>query len=173
MSDPQREPSLSLQEYNNKALASPVKVFLPASLTSKEFLNLLEAGSSSSKKPAYGFPAFQSWFSKLLKSFNDQDNEAHPFHKHPYQLREIDVQAVDWFWRNRPGHEDKLGFMKIQSKIQTAAYTHDGEKKSRADWLPGAVFLRGGSVAVLVRSFIHLSIPKIHLLHEHHPSTHN
>lgn len=66
-------------------------------------------------------------------------------------LHEIDVQAVDWFWRDRPGHEDNLGFMKIQAKIETDAYIHTSEEKARADWLPGAVFLRGGSVGILVR----------------------
>ncbi|KAF2624696.1 hypothetical protein BU25DRAFT_413242 [Macroventuria anomochaeta] len=40
--------------------------------------------------------------------------------------------------------------MKIQSKIETDPYVHDGEEKARADWIPGAVFLRGGSVAVLI-----------------------
>lgn len=52
-----------------------------------------------------------------------------------------------------PGKEDKLGFMKIQAKIETDKYVHEGEEKERADWLPGAVFLRGGSVAILVRQY--------------------
>jgi ADP-sugar diphosphatase len=49
-----------------------------------------------------------------------------------------------------PGKENKLGFMKLQAKIETDAYVHDGENEARADWLPGAVFLRGGSVAIMV-----------------------
>lgn len=43
--------------------------------------------------------------------------------------------------------------MKIQARIETDPYVHDGENEARADWLPGAVFLRGGSVAILV-SFV-------------------
>ena len=92
------------------------------------------------------------WLQKLLHNFDLQQHEAHPFHRHPYKLRRLEVQAVDWFWRGRPGHEDKLGFMKIQSKIETDPYIHDGEEKPKADWIPGALFLRGGSVAVLVRN---------------------
>lgn len=87
-----------------------------------------------------------------MENFRLQENESHPYHKYPYRLRELDIQAVDWFWRNVPGKEDKLGFMKIQSKIETDPYVHEGEEKERADWLPGAVFLRGGSVAILVSS---------------------
>ena len=106
--------------------------------------------SSSEPKAAFTFPALDNWLSKLLHNFDLQQNEAHPFHKHPYKLRMLEIQAVDWFWRNRPGYEDKLGFMKIQSTIETDPYLHGGEDNPRADWIPGAIFLRGGSVAVLV-----------------------
>ena len=122
------------------------------SLTAEKFDKLLT--SDSSPKAAFTFPALDNWLAKLFQNFDLQKNEAHPFHKHPYKLRSLDVQALDWFWQGRPGHEDKLGFMKIQSKIETDAYVHDGEEKARADWIPGAVFLRGGSVAVLV-SILH------------------
>ncbi len=111
-------------------------------ITGGDFIKLFSIDGNP--KPAFGFPAFENWFDRLLSNLALQDNEAHPFHKHPYKLREIEVQAVDWF------HADKLGFMKIQAKIETDAYIHEGEDKARADWLPGAVFLRGGSVAVLV-----------------------
>lgn len=57
---------------------------------------------------------------------------------------------MDWFWQNKPDKEDKLGFMKILAKVETDPYIHDGEEESRADGLPGAVFLRGGSVAILI-----------------------
>lgn len=145
-----REPSLTLQEYKGQDLSPAVPVYLPHNITPHEFLSLFPRLCDPSSKPAFTFPALHNWFSRLIDNFKLQENEAHPFHKHPYKLREIDVQAVDWFWRNRPGHEDKLGFMKIQAKIETEPYIHENEDEARADWLPGAVFLRGGSVAVLV-----------------------
>jgi ADP-sugar diphosphatase len=100
--------------------------------------------------PAYTFPALQNWLARLLHNLKLQEDVSHPYHAHPYKLRELDVQAVDWFWRNVPGKEDKLGFLKLQAKIETDPYVHDNEEEARADWLPGAVFLRGGSVAILV-----------------------
>jgi ADP-sugar diphosphatase len=129
-----REPSLNLTKYNGEALSPPVPVHLPYNLSAKQFLDLFD---SQAEKPAYGFPALNSWFSKLLANLKRQQNEAHPHHKRPYQLKELDVEAADWFWR------DRLGFMKIQSTINRG--------EGNDDWLSGAVFLRGGSVAILVR----------------------
>ncbi|KAF1941937.1 hypothetical protein EJ02DRAFT_454774 [Clathrospora elynae] len=144
----QRQPSLFLQEYNDQVLNPAVPVHLPPNLTAPEFLSLFPPSPTGS--PAFTFLALHTWLSKLLQNFKLQQNNAHPFHKHQYRLRELDVQAVDWFWRNRAGQEDKLGFMKLQAKIETDPYLHEGEEKQRVDWLPGAVFLRGGSVAVLI-----------------------
>jgi ADP-sugar diphosphatase len=143
-----RSPSLRLHTYNGHNLDPEIPVYLPPNLTAPEFLALFS--SPEQPNPAYTFPALQNWFTRTLANFALQDDKAHPFHKHPYKLREIDVQAVDWFWRNRASHEDKLGFMKVQTRIETDAYVHAGEEKPRADWIPGAIFLRGGSVAVLV-----------------------
>ena len=145
-----REPSLTLQKYHGEELTPAVQVYLPPNLTAQEFIALFPQTGTQSFKPAFTFPALHNWFSRLLDNFKLQKNESHPFHKHPYNLHELDLQAVDWFWRNRPGHEDKLGFMKIQAKIETDPYMHGSDEKEKADWLPGAVFLRGGSVAVLV-----------------------
>lgn len=142
------KPNLTIQELNDEDLQPSVQVYLPPKLRGEEFIKLFPSKS----KPAFAFPALQNWSTRLQQNFKLQDHESHPFHKHPYRLREIDVQSVDWFWRNRPGKEDKLGFMKIQAKIETDPYLHEGEDTERADWLPGAVFLRGGSVAVLVSS---------------------
>ncbi|KAJ4346022.1 hypothetical protein N0V95_005755 [Ascochyta clinopodiicola] len=140
--------STTISNYRQHQLGPPVQVLLPSTLTAAEFDKLLI--SPSNTKAAFTFPALDNWLEKLLQNFKLQQNEAHPFHKHPYKLHSIEVQAVDWFWRGRPGHEDKLGFMKIQARIETGSYIHEGEDKARADWIPGAVFLRGGSVAVLI-----------------------
>jgi len=60
-------------------------------------------------------------------------NSSHPFHADPYILRDITVQSYDLFG-------PRLGFLKLTSTVSNSA----GEK------LPGAVFLRGPSVAMLV-----------------------
>lgn len=80
------------------------------------------------------FSAFSSWVSTLQKSLSLQANKDHPFRDAPYQLRKIDVQAVDYFGK------DRLGFIKLKSEL----VNDKGEK------LPGSVFLRGGSVAMMV-----------------------
>lgn len=140
----------TIERYKIHVFNPPLSVSLPDSLTAEKFDKLLT--SDSNQVAAFTFPALDNWLAGLLQNFDLQQDEAHPFHKHPYKLRALDVQAVDWFWQGRPGHEDKLGFMKIQSRIETDTYLHDGEEDARADWIPGAVFLRGGSVAVLVSS---------------------
>lgn len=138
----------TLSQYKNYTFDPPIEVDLPKSLTPDEFNKLLT--SQSNPKAAYTFPALDKWLTNVFHNLELQNNDAHPFHKHPYKLRSIEVQAVDWFWRGLKGKEDKLGFMKIQSKFETDRYVHGGEEKARADWIPGAVFLRGGSVAVLI-----------------------
>lgn len=80
------------------------------------------------------FPAFQIWLSTLQRSLAQQTHPSHGFHADPYVLRQIDIQAVDFF---RPG---VLGFVKFRALVST----DEGEV------LPGSVFLRGGSVGMLV-----------------------
>lgn len=87
------------------------------------------------------FPAYKNWLRRLLHNLKSQDTDAHTFHSNPYRLESIDLQAPTWFSTN------KLGFLKAQCTIQTEHANPDGKK----GWLPGAVFLRGGSVGVLVR----------------------
>ncbi|KAL4933096.1 putative NUDIX family hydrolase [Aspergillus undulatus] len=80
------------------------------------------------------FPAFRIWFSTLQQSLSRQQHPSHEFHKDPYALRKIDVQAVDFFGGGR------LGFVKIKADISN----------SGGEYLPGSVFLRGGSVGMLL-----------------------
>lgn len=141
----------TVTQYKHHTFDPPLPVSLPSTLTPTEFHALLT--SSINSKAAFTFPALDDWLSALLQNFSLQQDPSHPFHSHPYKLRALDIQAVDWFRRNTPGSEDKLGFMKLQARIETDPYVHEGEEKERADWTPGAVFLRGGSVAVLVISF--------------------
>jgi ADP-sugar diphosphatase len=129
------------------------KFSLPSNLTTLEFHSLLPI-SLSPQRPAFTFPALLNWLTRLCANLDRQNDPAHPFHKHPYKLRSLDIQVVDWFWRDVPGKEDKLGFMKLQAEITTDKYLHEGGEE-KSDWLPGAVFLRGGSVAILVSPNTH------------------
>lgn len=87
-----------------------------------------------SKEALSQFPAFRVWFAALQRSLSRQQDSSHEFHSDPYVLRKIDVQSVDFFKGGR------LGFVKLKADVSNAA----GES------LPGSVFLRGGSVAMLV-----------------------
>ena len=79
------------------------------------------------------FPAFQRWITTLAGSLALQYSEKdHKFHSHPYAIERIEAQSTVWFAENR------LGFVKIQLTI-----------KNDEGQIPGAVFLRGGSVAML------------------------
>jgi ADP-sugar diphosphatase len=80
------------------------------------------------------FPAYQTWFSCLSKSLQQQAQTSHSFHNTPYTLRSIEVQSCDFFGGRN------LGFVKLKADISN----DEGEK------LPGIVFLRGGSVAMLL-----------------------
>ncbi|KAL2868200.1 putative NUDIX family hydrolase [Aspergillus lucknowensis] len=87
-----------------------------------------------SKGDLLRFPAFRVWLATLQHSLGRQQHPSHEFHKDPYVLRKIDVQAVDFFGGGR------LGFVKLKADVSNAS----GEN------LPGSVFLRGGSVGMLL-----------------------
>jgi ADP-sugar diphosphatase len=97
-----------------------IPVSIPADLTQDQLLS---------------FPAFQNWHATLQDTLALQrSNPLHEFHDAPYELRKIDVQAVDWFGKGR------LGFVKMSVDVRN-------DKEER---LPGCVFLRGGSVGMMV-----------------------
>jgi ADP-sugar diphosphatase len=60
-------------------------------------------------------------------------NPKHPFNALPYKLKKVNIQAADWFG-------ERLGFVKFQAEVEN----EDVER------LPGSVFLRGPSVAMMV-----------------------
>ncbi|KAL9595010.1 MAG: hypothetical protein Q9219_006709, partial [cf. Caloplaca sp. 3 TL-2023] len=89
---------------------------------------------------------FQNWIKTFQHSLDAQKNRSHPFHAAPYRLRKIDIQSVDFFGGKR------LGFVKLQAKV-----SNDGGEK-----LPGSVFLRGGSVGMMVsHGFSVLSLQRL------------
>ena len=86
------------------------------------------------KDQLLSFPAFKTWISTLQHSLSTQQYQSHTFHSAPYKLRKIDVQAVDFFG------EGRIGFIKLKAEISN----DNGER------LPGSVFLRGGSVGMML-----------------------
>lgn len=80
------------------------------------------------------FPAFKTWLSTLQTTLTAQSEDNHPFHAAPYYLRSITVQSIVRFSHTR------IGFMTIQALVTN----DDGE------WIPGTVFMRGGSVAMMI-----------------------
>lgn len=90
------------------------------------------------------FPAFRIWLPTVQRSLERQQNPKHEFHKDPYVLRKIDIQSVDRFKGGR------LGFVKFRADVSN----------SQGEGLPGSVFLRGGSVGMLVSAVVlHLTAP--------------
>ncbi|KAI8632748.1 hypothetical protein F5Y19DRAFT_471919 [Xylariaceae sp. FL1651] len=88
-----------------------------------------------SEEQLLSFAPFNNWLKTLSKSLSLQhSNPKHPFHKDPYALRSITVQSYDLFGGSR------VGFLKLRAEVSNAA----GES------LPGAVFLRGPSVGMLM-----------------------
>lgn len=89
---------------------------------------------SLTKERILSFSPFKTWLSSIQHSLSTQKELSHTFHHAPYQLRKIDVQAVDFFGKGR------IGFLKLQTEIIN----------DKGETLPGAVFMRGGSVGMLV-----------------------
>ncbi|KAI1427447.1 hypothetical protein F5Y12DRAFT_783341 [Xylaria sp. FL1777] len=88
-----------------------------------------------SEKQLLSFPPFNNWLQTLTNSLSLQhSNPKHPFHEDPYALRSITVQSYDLF------RGERVGFLKLRAEVTNSA----GES------LPGAVFLRGPSVGMLV-----------------------
>jgi ADP-sugar diphosphatase len=82
----------------------------------------------------FQFRAFRDWLNTLKISLGLQEQADHPFRHAPYALRSITIQSVDRFGPTR------IGFVKLVADIRN--------KDDEA--LPGIVFLRGGSVAILM-----------------------
>ncbi|RDI80860.1 hypothetical protein Vi05172_g9182 [Venturia inaequalis] len=89
---------------------------------------------SLTKERILSFSPFKTWLSSIQHSLSTQKELSHTFHHAPYQLRKIDVQAVDFFGKGR------IGFLKLQTEIIN----------DKGETLPGAVFMRGGSVGMLI-----------------------
>jgi ADP-sugar diphosphatase len=80
------------------------------------------------------FKPFTSWLDTLSTTLSQQSSPSHPFHSSPYLLHSIHIQCVDYFGGGR------IGFLKLKASISN----------SKGESLPGSVFMRGGSVGMLL-----------------------
>ncbi|KAK6206142.1 hypothetical protein LQW54_007862 [Pestalotiopsis sp. IQ-011] len=89
-----------------------------------------------SRETLEGFKPLNRWLGTLTRSLERQrTSPPHPFHADPYSLHKVTIQSFDLFGGQR------LGFLKLQADVSNGG---GGES------LPGSVFLRGPSVAMLV-----------------------
>ncbi|RYP68627.1 hypothetical protein DL769_005464 [Monosporascus sp. CRB-8-3] len=127
-----------------------IPVDLPEYLSEETLLAFAPFNASPPVHPTYSFttPSIrigirktnrtaQNWLKTLTRSLSLQRRvAAHPFHADPYVLRRITVQSYDLFGSS----SRRLGFLKLRADVANAA----------GETLPGSVFLRGPSVAMLV-----------------------
>ena len=98
-----------------------IEVTLPWNLTEAQLL---------------AFEAFNNWLESLKGSLGEQYTDPkHPFKKDPYSLKSIEVHSANWFGK-------KLGFITMEAVVRNS---NDEDSP-----LAGVVFLRGGSVAMLM-----------------------
>jgi ADP-sugar diphosphatase len=106
--------------FNMEGFESPVPVTLAKNISKEQLLE---------------FEAFVTWKNSLKANLDLQKEEDHSFHAAPYSLKSIAIYHVKWFGK-------KIGFIMMEATI-----TNDIPYSKP---LPGVVFLRGGSVAVLM-----------------------
>jgi ADP-sugar diphosphatase len=137
MSEPKTQNLSQAEQKEEDVTVKKITFDLPA--FSDRNVQVEMTGVDISKDELLKFPAFQKWLNTLKSSLDQQKFSDHSFHKSPYELQKITIQSVDWFGpKNKP--RSKLGFVKLKADIE------NGEGET----LPGIVFLRGGSVAVLM-----------------------
>lgn len=90
------------------------------------------------KEHLLGFIPFQNWKQSLKHALSLQQDT-----KHPWKIESIRVLSVVWFPTQRG--PPRPGFIKLEANV-----VNDNPDK-KPNWVPGTVFLRGDSVAVLVR----------------------
>ncbi|KAF1956943.1 hypothetical protein CC80DRAFT_592966 [Byssothecium circinans] len=90
------------------------------------------------KKRLLEFPAFKNWLEALRSNLALQSTSGHTFEAEPWRLVGIKVHAVTVFANG------KIEFMTIEGMLRKRSGKGSGDKLDRV------VFLRGGSVAVLM-----------------------
>lgn len=94
----------------------------------------IELPSDLTNDELSSFPAYKTWIAALRKTLEAQSKPDHPYHENPYKVRGITIQSVDRFGG------DRLGFIKLKADVRA-----DDDQR-----FPGSVFMRGGSVAMLL-----------------------
>ncbi|KAJ4413987.1 hypothetical protein N0V82_008197 [Gnomoniopsis sp. IMI 355080] len=79
---------------------------------------------------------FKTWITTLTASLALQNHASHPDHKDPYKLHDITIDSYTRFANKR------IGFLKLTANVSKA--------NTPQVTLPGTIFLRGPSVAMLV-----------------------
>ncbi|RYO71538.1 hypothetical protein AA0113_g1823 [Alternaria arborescens] len=90
-------------------------------------------GYDLNEKTLLGFPAFKNWLDALKKNLEVQTTPGHTFEKDPWRLTGVMIYNVTVF------DDGKIGFMTIEALM-----------KKNDKSLNRVIFLRGGSVAVLM-----------------------
>jgi hypothetical protein len=90
-------------------------------------------GHDLNEKTLLGFPAFKNWLDALKKNLEVQTTPGHTFEKDPWRLTGVMIYNVTVF------DDGKIGFMTIEALM-----------KKNDKSLNRVIFLRGGSVAVLM-----------------------
>jgi hypothetical protein len=87
-----------------------------------------------------GFPAFKNWLKALKSNLGVQESPGHTFKHDPWRLTGVNIHHVTMF------DNGNIGFMTIEALLKK-----DGTEPERKPTnLNRVIFLRGGSVAVLM-----------------------
>src|SRR5579871_4032345 len=95
-------------------------------------------GTDLDEEALISFKAFADWLNALTENLALQHHSSHTFHSDPWILHEVKIHHVAKFGPSR------IGFMTIEAIMRKSS---DPEKPTSLDRV---VFLRGGSVAVLM-----------------------
>lgn len=96
--------------------------------------------SGISKDQILNFRGFETWQRTLKSSLNRQRFSDHESYDDPYELKWIEIQSYDLVGEpGTPVKDQNVIFIKMKANVV-----------NKSGSLPGIVFLRGGSVAVLI-----------------------
>lgn len=127
------EQAVEFESFVLTDFKSPLKVTLARDLDPKFNKQLLRT-----------YKPFVEWVEQLETSLSlqtggeENSEERHPFHDNPYELKSIHIQAVDFFG-------PRIGFLKYKAIIENKE-----DNKGKSMQLPGSIFMRGGSVGMLM-----------------------
>lgn len=96
-------------------------------------------GSGITRDQILNFPGFDTWQKTLKSSLKKQKFSDHEFNRNPYDLKAVEIQSYDFTWDPKT-KSHRLLFIKLNTRVENP----------RGEIIPAVVFLRGGSVAVLI-----------------------